>query len=70
MEKPFDPLEYEKLGYWKMFDEFSSRNRTEIVEKMSNNEEKKKDKVPQTSIYRLKCFSPLWFSLRFMHECK
>lgn len=44
MEKPFDPLEYEKLGYWKMFDEFSSRNRTEIVEKMSNNEEKKKTK--------------------------
>lgn len=42
MEKPFDPLEYAKLGYWKMFDQFSSRNRTEIVEKMSNNEEKKK----------------------------
>lgn len=63
MEKPFDPLEYEKLGYWKMFDEFSSRNRTEIVEKMSNNEEKKKRQSPTNQHLQTQMFlSPLVFS--------
>ena len=63
MEKPFDPLEHAKLGTWKTFDEFSSRNRTEIVEKMSNNEEKKKRQSPTNQHLQTQMFlSPLVFS--------
>lgn len=50
MEKTFGPLEYAKLGYWKTSDEFSSRNRREIVEKMSNNKGGKKRQNPTNSL--------------------